>query len=163
MKVIDHDGKIYPSYQADGNAARFAMPFAKETLSGEGLDIGCNRPEWAFPGAKMIDLEIDDEWSAYHLPEKEYDYIFSSHCLEHLTDWVGALDYWCTRLKKHGIIFLYLPSYSQTYWRPWNNRKHINILTPKFIHDYFKAREFNNILVTDGFDLNNSFYGVAQK
>jgi len=61
MEVVEHAGKIYPKFQTNGNAARFAMPFAKEVLSGKGLDIGCNRAEWAYPGAKMIDLEIDDE------------------------------------------------------------------------------------------------------
>lgn len=162
MEVVEHAGKIYPKFQTNGNAARFAMPFAKEILSGKGLDIGCNRAEWAYPGAKMIDLEIDDEWHAFNLPDEEYDYIFSSHCLEHIPDWVGALNYWGEHLKPGGVMFLYLPHYSQTYWRPWSNRKHVNILTPEFIHDYFEDREYHNILVS-GADLYNAFYGVACK
>jgi SAM-dependent methyltransferase len=162
IKTVTHDGKIYPEFQTNGNAARFAMPFAKELLQGNGLDIGCNRKDWAFPGAKMIDLEIDDEWDAFNLPNEKYDYIFSSHCLEHINDWVGALDYWGEHLKAGGVMFLYLPHYSQTYWRPWNNRKHVNILTPEFIKDYFEARNYNNILVS-GPDLYNAFYGVACK
>lgn len=162
MGVVEHAGKIYPKFQTNGNAARFAMPFAKEVLSGKGLDIGCNRAEWAYPGAKMIDLEIDDEWHAFNLPDEEYDYIFSSHCLEHIPDWVGALNYWGEHLKPGGVMFLYLPHYSQTYWRPWSNRKHVNILTPEFIHDYFEDRGYHNILVS-GADLYNAFYGVACK
>lgn len=162
MEVVEHDGKIYPKFQTNGNAARFAMPFAKEVLSGKGLDIGCNRAEWAYPGAKMIDLEIDDEWHAFNLPDEEYDYIFSSHCLEHIPDWVGALNYWSEHLKSGGVMFLYLPHYSQTYWRPWSNRKHVNILTPEFINDYFEDRGYHNILVS-GADLYNAFYGVACK
>lgn len=162
IKTVTHDGKIYPEFQTNGNAARFAMPFAKELLQGNGLDIGCNRKDWAFPGAKMIDLEINDEWDAFNLPNEKYDYIFSSHCLEHINDWVGALDYWGKHLKAGGVMFLYLPHYSQTYWRPWNNRKHVNILTPEFIKDYFEARNYKNILVS-GTDLYNAFYGVACK
>jgi SAM-dependent methyltransferase len=162
MEVVEHAGKIYPKFQTNGNAARFAMPFAEEVLSGKGLDIGCNRAEWAYPGAKMIDLEIDDEWHAFNLPDEKYDYIFSSHCLEHIPDWVGALNYWSEHLKPGGVMFLYLPHYSQTYWRPWNNRKHVNILTPEFIHDYFKDQGYHNILVS-GADLYNAFYGVACK
>lgn len=162
MEVVEHAGKIYPKFQTNGNAARFAMPFAKEVLSGKGLDIGCNRAEWAYPGAKMIDLEIKDEWHAFNLPDEEYDYIFSSHCLEHIQDWVGALDYWSEHLKPGGVMFLYLPHYSQTYWRPWNNRKHVNILTPEFIRDYFEDKGYHNILVS-GADLYNAFYGVACK
>ena len=68
IKTVTHDGKVYPEFQTNGNAARFAMPFAKELLQGNGLDIGCNRKDWAFPDAKMIDLEIDDEWDAFNLP-----------------------------------------------------------------------------------------------
>jgi SAM-dependent methyltransferase len=131
-------------------------------LHGEGLDIGCNRPEWAFPGAILIDPILSGEWHAYNLPDKQYDYIFSSHCLEHLEDWVGALDYWKTRLKRGGTIFLYLPHYSQTYWRPWNNRKHVSIINSEFLRDYFVSRQYTNIFVTEGYDLNHSFYGVAE-
>jgi hypothetical protein len=163
LSTIVHDENLYLKLQTNGNAARFTMPFASEILSGEGLDIGCNRPEWAFPGAKMIDLEMDDEWEAFNLPEKEYDYIFSSHCLEHINDWIGALDYWTTRLKKGGIMYLYLPHYSQTYWRPWNNRKHVNILQPQYLRDYFNARNYSKVLVTDGPDLYNAFTCVAEK
>lgn len=162
MDFVEFDGRRYPAYEAEGNAAQFAMPFAKKWCQGEGLDIGCNRSEWAYPGAQMIDLEIEDEWSAFHLPDKKYDYIFSSHCLEHLPDWTGALNYWCTRLKDRGIMFLYLPHYSQRYWRPWNNRKHINVLTPEMLEDYFYETGWKDIQVT-GRDLNHSFYAVATK
>lgn len=163
LKTVTHDNKLYPEFQTNGNAARFTMPFALEVLSGKGLDIGCMKPEWAFPGAKLIDLEIDDEWEAYHLPDEEYDYIFSSHCLEHLNDWVGALDYWNTRLRSGGIMYLYLPHYSQTYWRPWNNRKHLNILTPQYLRDYFEARGYAKVLVSEGPDIYNAFTCIAEK
>lgn len=162
MITIEHEGNQYPQFQAEGNAAQFAMPFAKHFCKGEGLDIGCMKEEWAFPGAMAIDLDFDDEWEAMNLPEKEYDYIFSSHCLEHLPDWVGALDYWYTRLKKGGCMFLYLPHYSQTYWRPWNNRKHIHALDAGIISDYMRAKKFE-IVWTTGHDLNNAFYVVAIK
>lgn len=163
LNTVKNENNLYLHLQTNGNAARFAIPFAQEILSGEGLDIGCNRKEWSFPGAKMIDLEIDDEWEAFNLPEKEYDYIFSSHCLEHISDWVGALDYWTTRLKTGGIMYLYLPHYSQTYWRPWNNRKHVNILQPEYLEDYFNNRGYSKVIVTKGPDLYNAFTCVVEK
>ena len=55
---------------------------------------------------------------------------------------------------------LYLPHYSQTYWRPWSNRKHVNILAPQYLKDYLVAGGWDNIMVT-GPDLNNSFAVVA--
>ena len=163
MNVIEFENEVYPELQTKGNTARYALPFAQQMLSGDGIDIGCMKLEWAFPGAMPIDLDFDDEWEAMNLPNKKFDYIFSSHCLEHLPDWVGTLDYWGNHLKEGGTMFLYLPHYAQRYWRPWNNRKHMNILTPEFIRDYFKARKYKNIMVTEGYDLNHAFYGVAEK
>jgi len=111
-----------------------------------------------------IDPLIDKRFDAYNLPPTVVDYIFSSHCLEHLNDWVGALDYWATKIKKAGILFLYLPHPAQRYWRPWNNRKHIHSLNPYIIRSYLKDRGcWTKIFVTKGFDLNNSFYVVAEK
>lgn len=163
INMVSFKGKQYPTLQTNGNAARFALPFANELISGVGLDIGCNRKEWSFPDSIMIDLSIDDEWDANLLPEEQYDYIFSSHCLEHVPHWTKTLDYWATRLKAGGVLFLYLPHYSQEYWRPWNNSKHINVLTPEIIKDYLHNRSWCNIFVTEGYDLNNSFYAIAEK
>lgn len=163
MRVVEFQGDTYPELQTKGNAAQFAIPFAKQILSGNGLDIGCNRPEWAFPNATLVDLVLDDEYDAYNLPAGQWDYIFSSHCLEHLKDWVGALDTWTESLKIGGTMFLYLPHYAQKYWRPWNNRKHLSVLSPEIIRDYFESRNYSQVIVTEGYDLNHSFYGVATK
>ena len=96
-------------------------------------------------------------------PYEDLDYIFSSHCLEHVDDWVGALDYWASRLKPGGVIFLYLPHYSQEYWRPWNNRKHKNILNSEMILEWAANRDFHRAFSPPGYDLNNSFYVVLEK
>jgi len=162
MNLIEYKNKNYPAFQAEGNASQFAIPFALHFCKGDGFDVGCNRVEWAFPTAQPIDLKIDDEWNALHLPDRQVDYIFSSHCLEHLPNWVNALDYWHTKLKTNGMLFLYLPDYSQEYWRPWNNRQHIHVLVPIIIKDYLEDRKYTNIYYT-GTDLNNSFMIVAEK
>jgi predicted SAM-dependent methyltransferase len=162
MKTITHNGKVYPEFQEDGFAAKFAFPFAKEVCKGWGYDIGCGRPEWAFPGSMPIDLTIDDEWDANNLPrDKKADYIFSSHCLEHVDNWVDTLDNWRWRLQKGGTLFLYLPDFSQSYWRPWHNRKHRHVFTPEIIRTYLEDRGYENIFVS-GIDLNNSFIAMAE-
>jgi hypothetical protein len=162
IKTIEFNNKEYPHFQCEGNASQFAIPFAKHICLGEGLDIGCMKREWAFPGATPIDLSFDDEYHATNLPGVEYDYIYSSHCLEHVVDWVGILDYWITKVKKGGSIFLYLPDYSQEYWRPWNNRKHVNILTPEYLKDYFDHKGCDKVFVS-GVDLNNAFMVIVEK
>lgn len=162
IKTIEFKNGSYPAFQATGNAARFAIPYALEVCKGQGYDIGCGRKDWAFPEATCIDLQLSDPYNAYYLPAMEPDYIFSSHCLEHLEDWVKAMDYWHFKLRPGGTLFLYLPHYSQEYWRPWNNRKHLNILTPKIIKDYLEAKGYRNIFIGKR-DLNNSFMAMAQK
>jgi SAM-dependent methyltransferase len=162
MKTILYKDKLYPGIQLEGNAAQYAIPFAKKFCEGVGYDIGCNRLEWAFPGAMAVDLAFNDGFDAYNLPDKKVDYIFSSHCLEHLPDWVGALDYWTSKLKKGGVLFLYLPHYSQEYWRPWNNRKHIHAFVPETIVDYMNDSGYRYVFNSEK-DLLNSFMVVGQK
>jgi hypothetical protein len=59
-------------------------------------------------------------------------------------------------------MFLYLPHYDQTYWRPWTNRKHLSVLTAEYLQDYYQSRNYKKIFVTPGYDLNHSFYAIAE-
>lgn len=162
VETVNFRGNEYPSFQTNGNAARFAMPFALEVCKGEGVDVGCNRMEWKFPGAHPVDPEIN-QWDAMNFPYDELDYVFSSHCLEHVPGWVDVLEYWTSKLKKGGVLFLYLPDYSQEYWRPWNNRKHLHIFTPQILKDYLNSSgEYSKVFVS-GVDLYNAFMVIAEK
>jgi len=162
IQIIRFQDKAYPKFQSEGFAAQFAIPFALKVCKGVGYDIGCNRAEWSFPGSIPFDRVIDERQDAMNLPALTVDYVFSSHCLEHLPDWVGALDHWASRIRSGGVMFLYLPHPSQGYWLPWHNRKHLHILDPKYIEKYFTERGWNNIFVS-GADLNNSFIAMAEK
>jgi SAM-dependent methyltransferase len=162
MNTIEFKGTAYPEFQAQGFSSQFAFPFAKHFCKGDGFDIGCNRLEWAFPGAQPIDLNFDDGFEAYNLPDRKVDYIFSSHCLEHLPDWTKALDHWHDRLKLGGTMFLYLPHYDQAYWRPWNNRKHLHVFTAEIIADWLRDHGYCNVFAS-GRDLNHSFMVVGEK
>tara|TARA_R100001377_G_scaffold61520_1_gene37484 strand:- start:774 stop:1280 length:507 start_codon:yes stop_codon:yes gene_type:complete len=164
MDVISFQGRDYPLFQAEGNASQFAIPFAKHFCKEKdlGVDVGFRKEEWKFPGA--IGADIDDPRNLYHagLLPSELDYIYSSHCLEHLEDWVGTLEYWSTRLKSGGILFLYLPHRDQEYWLPWNNRKHLHVLDAEMIKDCMDSFGFKNIMCSER-DLNGSFIVVGQK
>jgi predicted SAM-dependent methyltransferase len=161
IETITYKNKIYPKFQAEGYASQFAIPFAKHVCKGKGVDVGCNRNEWAFPGAYPVDPIING-YDALNFPYENLDYIFSSHCLEHLNSWVSVLNYWTSKLKPGGVLFLYLPDYSQEYWRPWNNRKHLNIFTPEIIFDYMNDNGYKNIFKS-GVDLNNAFMVMGEK
>lgn len=173
METIEYKGEHYPQFQASGHASRFAIPFALEVCKGNGLDVGYGKSEWKFPGAHGVDSAVFNSYGAdaMCLPLQladdgrtpmGWDYIFSSHCLEHLPNWVEALDHWYDRLKVGGTLFLYLPDYSQVYWRPYNNRKHIHCLTPTIIADYLDDKGYMKVFVS-GIDLNNSFICIAEK
>jgi len=163
INLIEYRDEKYPILQTEGYAAQYIFPFASKICFGKGYDIGCMKKEWAFPGAIPIDIDFEDPFDALNLPETGVDYIFSSHCLEHLDDWVDVLDYWYDTLKDDGVLFLYLPHYDQKYWRPWNNRKHKNIFTAEILNDYMTDKGYKNIVYTTGKDLNCSFTIMGQK
>ena len=85
VELIEYKGKSYPKFQSEGFASQFAIPYAKHVCKGVGVDVGCGKKEWAFPGATPVDFTVGYEFHAHNLPYLEYDYIFSSHLLEHLT------------------------------------------------------------------------------
>jgi SAM-dependent methyltransferase len=161
IHTIIHDKTSYLSFQAEGNAAQFIIPFAKKLCIGTGYDIGYSKEEWKLPAAIGIDIEDGKGFDANHLPEGQVDYIFSSHCLEHVENWVDTLDYWLSHIKKGGVLFLYLPDFSQTYWRPWNNKKHRAIMNPDYICAFLESKGCTSIF-RSGIDLNNSFTIVCE-
>jgi predicted SAM-dependent methyltransferase len=162
IDVIEYKGTNYPKFQTEGNASQFAIPYALHVCKGIGYDIGCMKKEWSFPSSIPIDLSFDDDYHALNLPTKGVDYIFSSHCLEHINNWVDVMDYWYDTLNEGGTLFLYLPDYSQEYWRPWNNKKHVNIFTQTIIRDYLTHKGYKNIFVGE-IDLNNAFMVMCEK
>lgn len=162
IKTISYEGEVYPAFQSEGNASQFAIPFAKHFCQGMGVDIGFSKPEWIFPGA--IGADITDHTNDYHalnLPEN-LDYVYSSHCLEHLDDWIKNLRYWISCLKKGGNIFLYLPHPDQRYWRPWNNLKHKHVLHPQDVSSCLLKFGITDIFIS-GRDLNHSYIIVGTK
>lgn len=162
IETVRFNGSDYPTFQTNGFAARFIMPFATEVCRGQGVDVGCNRMDWKLPGAHPVDPELN-EYHATDFPYTDLDYVFSSHCLEHIPNWVEAIEFWTERLKPGGVLFLYLPDYSQEYWRPWNNRKHLHVFTPSIMKDYIKSSgRFGKVFVS-GVDLYNAFAVVAEK
>lgn len=164
IETIEFEGIHYPLFQTNGNASRFCRPFALEVCNGVGLDIGCMKKEWAFPNSIPIDISFNDGFHAMNLPDYEYDYIISCHMAEHFVgNLADMFDHWATRLKSGGVLFLYLPDYSQKYWRFDSNRKHIHTLTPQIMNDYFtRNKNFKNVFVS-GVDAYNSFTVMCEK
>jgi len=92
--IFEYKNKLYPEYLKSDNTCQFINPVAQQFCRGKGLDIGANK--WPLPGAVPIDRIQGDD--ALDLPGWDYDYIFSSHCLEHIENPIQALEHWKSRL-----------------------------------------------------------------
>lgn len=165
IDIIDFNGTIYPKFQTDGQASRFCMPFALEVCKGVGFDIGCKDPAWSLPGSILVEPNIEGcEYHAMNLPPMKVDYLFSSHMAEHFQgNLADMLDYWATKLRSGGVLFLYLPDYSQEYWRFYNNRKHWHTLTPQIMKDCLESLGHFHKIFVSGVDAYNSFTVMAEK
>lgn len=140
--MYEYKGELYPEYLKDGNATRFIVSAAMHFCKGKGLDVGAGK--WGLPGATPIDL--CDGKSAMELPDGPYDYVYSSHCLEHLPDYVAALEHWKSRIRSGGVLFLYLPHPDMRYWRPENCRKHKHIFWPKDMAQLVTELGFTSVI-----------------
>jgi len=118
---------VFEDHATAFNGVSGIAPTALQFCKGNGLDIGASN--WPLPGATPIGPP--NGWDAMKLPRGEFDYVFSSHCLEHLVNPVEALEHWKTRLRPGGVLFLYLPHPEMQYWRPQNCRKHLHMFYPK--------------------------------
>lgn len=167
MKTVNCEGVDYLAHEAEGNAARWIMPLALEYCRPEmtGLDIGYSKEEWKLKGSWGIEPSIDPAYDAMRLPnpvDGRFEYIFSSHCLEHVKEnWYDVLDYWLSKIKVGGILFLYLPHASQNYWQPRNNRKHIHSFLGPEIDAYLKG--LGHQVFVSGVDANHSFTVICEK
>ena len=139
--IYEYRGAKYPEYLKHGNAAQFAIPFAQHFCKGDGVDIGCGK--WPFPGAKPVDLIYEAD--AMYV-KGEFDYVFSSHCLEHLTNPVAALEHWQSVLRPGGVLFLYLPHPDMAYWRPQHCRKHLHAWQPAQMAEILRDLGFVDVI-----------------
>ncbi len=156
--IYEYKGQLYPDYLKQGGASQWIAPLAKHFCKGKGYDIGCGR--WPLEGAIGVDLR--EGMNAMDLPPGEVDFIFSSHCLEHLPDPVKAIEYWHSRLHIDGVLFLYLPHPDMEYWRPQNCRKHLHQFWPRDMHALVEDLGFHSVISSER-DLAWSFSVVGFK
>jgi len=114
---VGYKGELYPDYLFRKKGSNYIKEKALKYCKGRGIDIGAGA--WPLEGAFAIE-NIPEE-NAYKLdrfPDASLDFIFSSHCVEHLEKWPEALLLWIKKLKSGGILFLYMPHESMKLWRP---------------------------------------------
>lgn len=94
------------THKARGRRAREG--FFEKYCRGRGLDIGYGGDP-VTPTAAGWDFEHGDAQWLHGLDDESFDFVYSSHLLEHLSDCELALENWWRVLKPGGYLILYLP------------------------------------------------------
>jgi len=158
-------GDLYPDYLNHGDACSFIREKALLYCSGVGIDVGADA--WPLPGA--IPVREEKEQNAYALdafPNASLDFVFSSHCLEHLRHWERALELWIRKLKPGGRIFLYLPHESMKLWRragPWVGLRHEWIPTWQVLVPFLEKNGVSVVEFDRGRDSYWSFFIAGKR
>jgi SAM-dependent methyltransferase len=138
--VLEDVFRDFPSFLNVGDAKGFVQDVALEYCTGHGLDVGAGKNP--LPGAIPVDQGTDA--NAYDLSrwaDGSMDYVFSSHCLEHLDRWQDALVEWLRVLRPGGVLFLYLPHEQMTMWlpgSPWVGQDHRWVPTWQRVTDFVR-------------------------
>ena len=125
--------------------------FYKTVFTGNGIDIGCGddsvfKFKSQFPAMSSVrqwDLDNGDSDAQYmkEISDETYDFIHSSHSLEHMNNYIEALSNWCRILRPGGNLILTIPDeemYEKNKWPSIFNGDH------KW-HFYWKIPTIDNI------------------
>lgn len=146
-------------------------PRIEKYLTGSIIDIGCGNDKVAsdaygvdgraLPGVNLVVRFLND--LAKHLYGKQFDVVYSSHCLEHMPDDVACLRDWIEIVKPGGLLILYLPDIR--FYREQNPEHYQSYAYEEFMRKM--KINFPNIQVVDsGMDLGPekySFFCVFKK
>jgi SAM-dependent methyltransferase len=114
--------------------------YATRYFVGEGIDIGCGPDPLGqyyefFPlmrGCRAWDIADGDAQTMASVADDTYDFVHSSHCLEHMRDMQEALSNWVRILKPGGHLVCLAPDedlYEQGVFPSTFNADHKHTLT----------------------------------
>jgi len=98
----------------------------RNIMSGEGIDIGAGSDPIS-RDVRRFDVEHGDANEILRYVDERFDFVFSAHCLEHMTDPASALHAWFQLVKPGGHLILIVPDedlYEQGYWPSVFNPDH---------------------------------------
>jgi len=95
--------KCYPQRLARGVFDKY--------LKGNGIDIGCGDDILSGPYCKAVpyDLQNGDAQYMNGINDNEFDFVYSSHCLEHLNDINTGMQNWIRICKSGGYLYIVVP------------------------------------------------------
>lgn len=80
----------------------------RSILKGKGIDIGCG-PDLIAPDVYGFDKEAGDANEITKYVREEFDFVFSSHCLEHMKNPRKAIQEWWKLVRPGGHLFFIVP------------------------------------------------------
>ena len=83
-------------------------PLEHSILSGRGIDIGCGLDPLS-PNVRPFDLVHGDANHITHHVHEQFDFVYASHCLEHMHDPRRAILEWWQLVKPGGHLFFIVP------------------------------------------------------
>lgn len=83
-------------------------PLEKSILAGKGIDIGCG-PDPLSPDVKPFDLKDGDANEITRYVDGQFDFVYSSHCLEHMHEPRKAILEWWKLVRPGGHLFVIVP------------------------------------------------------
>jgi len=87
---------------------RMREGFFTKYCNGKGLDIGFGG-DLILPDSQGWDFEHGDAQYLEGIKDESFDYVYSSHTLEHVFDVETTLKNWFRVLKPNGYLILYIP------------------------------------------------------
>ena len=122
--------KINDKVHSINDRAQWEFEYIHKYVMGKGIDVGCGtnrlsndvfaideQPDQKYAKTDLVhnckDLEVGKsiEWhgSVYHFNDNEFDFIFSSHCLEDFENIPEVFKNWWKKLRANGVMLLLLP------------------------------------------------------
>lgn len=104
--MVGHEtSKCYAKRRQRGDFARY--------LCGSGIDIGAGDDPLAVEdgSVRAYDKLDGDANTLTGIADESYDFVYSSHCLEHMESVQGALRNWVRILKGGGVLYVVVPDF----------------------------------------------------
>jgi SAM-dependent methyltransferase len=113
MTLLYHNWRVkgHPKREGESFKAkerRMKEGFFEKYCKGKGLDIGFGG-DLLSVNCRGWDIEHGDAQFLHGLKDSKFDFVYSSHTLEHLDDPSVALTNWWRVLKNGGFMILYIP------------------------------------------------------